>query len=79
MAGQPERDLARPLKRPQVENTARFGILQDIDHIISRVSKALRGDVKFLDARTRVCAKAITNLQVAKDLLQVGLIPTNQE
>lgn len=69
----------RPLKRAQVENTAKTGLLLDLDHITARVSKALRGDVKFLDARVRLVTQALKQLQAARDLLNMGLVPTNLE
>lgn len=60
-------------------NTAKAGILADLDHISNRCSRALQGGTKFLDARVRAVTQAIKHLEQARSLLAVGLVPTNTE
>lgn len=60
-------------------NTAKAGILADLEHIQGRCSKALQGSTKFLDARVRTVTQAIKHIEQARSLLAVGLVPTNTE
>lgn len=71
--------ISRIPKLPGVATTAKHSILNDIDVIISRVNKVLKGDQKFLDLRTKSGLIALRGLRDARSALEVGLIPTHAE
>lgn len=59
--------------------TQKSSILADIELLSQRVSKALQGNTKFLDANQKQVTAALKRLTEAHGLLSTGLIPTNQE
>lgn len=63
----------------RANTTTKHAITSDIDNIIERVTKVLKGDVKFLDANQKQTSAALKRLQEAKGYLELGLISTDKE
>lgn len=71
--------ISRSQNQPGVFSTSKHSILNDIDTILERVGKVFKGNVKFLDLKTKQGTLAIKALREARANLEIGLIPTNQE
>lgn len=62
-----------------VASTTKLSIIEDVENLRDRLLKALKGDIKFLDAKQREVSEALRMLSGVSGLLTVGLIPTNTE
>lgn len=60
-------------------STQKTSILNDIESLRDRVLKALKGEMKFMDAKQREVTAAMKKLAECSDLLTMGLIPTSKE
>lgn len=60
-------------------STQKTSILNDIESLRDRALRALKGDMKFMDAKPREVTAALKKLSEASDLLTMGLIPTSKE
>lgn len=60
-------------------STQKTSILNDIESLRDRVLKALKGEMKFMDAKNREVTAAMKKLSECSDLLTMGLIPTSKE